>query len=206
MFQDAFKKLELDEIATILDQIKDDLDAHYDPIETTILAWNAPFYPGCRVLEIANHDTMPAIKTFAVYSPKKWAILNYTSDMIFKLNKEIPLQLSRENIGDYIRYFFFFVKGKHGKYHVVESVDDINWKDDPPPQARKAIGAMIMPITLVPPPPGEDKSKFFAVGNFMLKNALFKSEIVVDSKGKIDLVNEQLQVGDIPVNDDILGS
>lgn len=205
MFQEAFKKLEADDVTTILGQVQTSLDSKFNPDQTTILAWNAPFYPGFKVLEIANHDVMPAIRTFAVYSPKKFAILDFTNKPITSLNSDVPIKLSSENICDYIRFFFNFVKGKHGRFHIVESVDDIPWKDDPPPQARKAIGTMITPITLVPPARGGDKTKFYAIGNFILKNGLFKSDIEVDSKGNITLTNEQLQVDDMPVTDEILG-
>lgn len=205
MFQDAFQKLELEDIATILDQIQKDLDVMFDPIETIILAWETPFYPNYKVLEIANHETLPSIRRFVVYTPNNWEILDYSNKPIYKLNKEVPIKLNRENICDYIRFFFSFVKGKHGKFNIVESVEDIKWRDDPPPQARKAISGMITPITLVPPPSGEDKSKFFAVVCMMFKNALFKSDVIVSENGSVTLTNEQLQVDDMPVIDETLG-
>src|SRR5690606_19286718 len=101
MFQEAFEKLDLAEIATILDQVNPLVEGIvFDPVETVIMGIDIPFYPGYRLLDIADYSAMPASRRFAVYSPKHVVILNFTNDPIYKLNHEVPISLNEENIGD----------------------------------------------------------------------------------------------------------
>lgn len=203
MFQNAFEKLDLAEVATILDQVNPALDAvQFDPVQTTIMAQNIPFYKGCRLLDIADYTSMPAMQRFVVHSPKKTAILDFTNGPIYKLNTEIPIKLNEDNIADYVRFFFSYVRGKHGRFLIVESVDDINWRDDPPPQARKAVGKMITPVTLKNI---DDGGIYHLEACMMFKDSLFKSNVNVKPAGTVTLTDEQLLIEDMPVLDDVFG-
>ena len=118
----------------------------------------------------------------------------------------MPIALSNVNVSEYIKFFFRFVKGKHGYFHVVQSVDDIAWKDDPPPQARKAIGGMIEPIELKAiGKAGEGEGVFFCEAHMMFKNALAKADVQVMSDGVVHIKNEEILIEDMPILDDVLG-
>ncbi len=206
MFEDAFYKLQLDDTARILAETESAFEGvSFDPLETTIMAANVGFYRGYKLLEISNDAVMPSIKRYIIYSPQYWRLLDYTNQTIYDLNEKIPLELDTPNIGDYIRFFFHFVKGRHGHFHIVESVDDVRWKEDPPPQARKAVGSMIEPITLKMIGKGSEEGIFFCVVHVMFKNALFKMDVNVDPKGFVTITNEELLIDDMPILDDVLG-
>lgn len=203
MFQEAFEKLELAEIATILDEVNPGFDgAPFDPIETTILALEVPFYPGYRILDIADHRNMPPARRHILYAPKNSVILDFTNAPIYRLNEKLPITLTEDTVIDYLRFFFTYVRGQKGKFVVVESVDDIHWLEDPPPPARKAIGKMIEPVNV---------QKADAKGNFTLtfcvtfKNALFKTQALIDKKGRVTLGHEQLLIEDMPLIDETIG-
>ncbi len=203
MFQDAFEKLELADVATILDQIGPLLDgAAFDPIETTILALKIPFYPGYQLLEISDNTQMPANKRFAVYSPQKCAVLDFTNKPIYDLNKDVPIRLSEKNVADYVRFFFAYVRGKHGRFVIAEAVDEINWKEDPPPAARKAVGKMITPVILLKT---MKDGTYFLQATMMFKDSLFKADVEVRKDGLLTLKNEELLIEDMPVLDESLG-
>lgn len=203
MFHNAFEKLELADVATILDRVNPLLDStQFDPIETTIMAQDVPFYPGFKFLDIADYTSMPALQRFALYSPKKTVILNFTNDPVYRLNQDLPIKLTADNVIDYVRFFFTYVRGKHGRFIISESVDDISWKDDPPPQARKAVGKMVQPVNLKAT---EKDGSFKLEACMMFKDSLFKSDITVKPGGFVTLSNEQLLVEDMPVLDDTFG-
>jgi len=204
MFQEAFEKLELEDVAMILEALNPALDGtEFDPIETTILALNLPFYKGYQILDVADNTEMPPRRRFAVYKkPDEIHVLNFTNEPIYALNEAVPIKLSEKNIDDYVRFFFTYVRGKHGRFILAENVDDIQWKEDPPPSARKAIGNMVMPVTLI----GQDSDGTYNLQATMtFKNSLFKSDIDVKSNGQISLKNEELLVDDMPVMDDRFG-
>ncbi len=203
MFQEAFEKLEPAEIETILTHINPLLeDTQFDPADTTIMALDIPFYNAVRLLNIADHTVMPANKCFVLYNPVKSVVLNFTNEVIYSFNKEAPIQLDEENIEDYIRFFFNYVRGKHGRFLIVENIDDINWKEDPPPNARKAIGAMISPVILLD---AYEDGSYHLECCMVFKGSLFRSNIDVDAQGTVNLTNEELLIEDMPLLDDMFG-
>ena len=207
MIDDAFIKLESADATRIFNQIKDDLDVMFaDPVEVVILATDLVFYPGYHLLEISNHTQMNAVKCHVVYSEEKWQVLDYTNESLFDLNASVPIKLSNVSVIEYIKFFFRFVKGRQGYFHVVQSVDDIAWKDDPPPQARKAIGAMIEPVHLEAiGKKGADKGVYMCQAHMMFKNALAKADIHVKPDGHVEIKNEEILIEDMPILDDVLG-
>lgn len=203
MYQEAFQKLEPAEATDILEDLNPKFDGStFDPNLAVILAQNMPFYPGYRLLDIADYASVPAKRRYVIYANGRAEILDFTNGPIYKLNKDLPISLDDKNVCDYVRFFFTHVRGAHGKFMIVEGVDDINWKDDPPPAARKAIGKMITPITLKP----SSISGIYQISLCMIfKDSLFKRTISVDSSGIITLGEEELLVEDMPVMDDTFG-
>ncbi len=203
MYQEAFTKLELDEIATILDKLNPEFDGSvFDPVETTVLAQDVTFYSGYRLLDIADYASVPAMRRFVLYSEDMFIILNFSNEPIYELNQKLPIKLSEDNISDYVRFFFTYVRGRHGRFIITESVDDINWKEDPPPSARKAIGKILIPITLENT---DGEGNYHLKACMIFKDSLFKSNIKVEPNGFVSLNDEELLVEDIPVLDDTFG-
>ena len=203
MYQEAFKKLELEEIATVLDILNPEFDGTvFDPVETTVLAQDVPFYPGYRLMDIADYASVPPLRRFALYAKDMFVVLNFSNEPIYTLNQKLPIKLSEENIEDYVRFFFTYVRGRHGRFIITEGVDDINWKEDPPPTARKAIGQMLKPVTL---DHVDDNGHYHLMATMVFKDSLFSSNVKVDPNGFVSLSDEELLVEDIPVLDDTFG-
>ncbi len=204
MFREAFEKLDLADVATILDRVNPLFEGIvFDPIETVIMGIDLPFYPGYRLLDIADYAHMPASHRYAVYSPQKTIVLNFTNEPVYRLNLDVPLSLNEETVLDYVRFFFSFVRGRHGRFIITENVDDIRWKEDPPPQARKAIGKMILPLTIVKADPA--LGAYSLQATMMFKDSLFRSSITVKPGGVVNLNDEELLIEDMPVLDDTFG-
>ena len=202
MYQEAFTKLELAEVATILDRLNPEFDGTvFDPVETTILAQDVPFYPRYRLLDIADYAAVPALRRYVLYSEDDFLILNFTNEPLYALNQKLPIKLTENNVPDYVRFFFTYVRGRHGRFIITESVDDINWKEDPPPSARKAIGKILFPVTLE----RTEDGVFYLKACMVFKDSLFKSDIKVEANGFVALSDEELLVEDMPVLDDTFG-
>lgn len=203
MFQESFEKLDLADVATILDKLNPHFDGLvFDPVDTTVMAVDLSFYPGFQLLHVADNTVMPAIMRCAIYSHEKQIVLDFTNEPIYQFNHDLLISLTDENVAEYVWFFFTYVRGKHGRFIMTENVDDIAWKEDPPPQARKAISNMIVPITLRE----KDKSgSYHLEGCMMFKDSLFKSDIEVQENGFVTLKNEELLVEDMPVLDDTFG-
>jgi hypothetical protein len=203
MFRDAFVKLDALEIEDLLRRLNPLIEgSDYNAQSVTILAMDLSFYPGCRLLEVADHSTMPTRKNFLVAGADHATVLDWTNNPIYRLNEKVPIRLDEKNVFDYVRFFFSFVRGRHGRFLITESVDDIAWKDEPPATARKAIGNLIEPIRLKAT--DRDGTIHLAV-RMIFKDSLFKSNVKVAPDGLVTLQDEELVVEDIPVLDDVLG-
>lgn len=202
MFKDAFEKLELADVATVLDRLNPEFqDVDFDPVETTIMAVELPFYPGYRFLEVSNHTVFPSLQRFVLYTDDDFMILDFTNDPIYALNKKLPIQLNEDSVLDYVRFFFTYVRGKHGRFLISETVDDIHWKDEPPPAARKAVGKMLQPIEIK----SSDGGTYHMEATMVFKDSLFKSDIYVSSDGSVTLKDEELLIEEMPILDDVFG-
>ena len=201
MFKEAFKKLELKDVITILDKVNPEFDGViFDPIETIIMTFEFPFYPNFIFLDIADYSVISPVQRFVLYSDDKFYVLNFTNELIYQLNKEIPICLNKEIITDYVRFFFTYVSGQHGRFLITESVDDINWREEPLLTIRKAVGKMLIPTNLKNI---EENGDYKLQTTMIFKDLLFKTNICITKTGFIYLINEEPLIEDMPILDDI---
>lgn len=204
MFQESFTKLDIEDVAPVLEEVNPKLDGiPLDALNTTILAYDMPFYPGYRLLDISDHAISPPLKRFVIHKPGDVVILNWTNDPVYDLNHRLPIRLSDENVAEYVRFFFSYIRGRHGRFIVVEGVDDIKWKEEPPPAARKAIGKMLDLVHVKQR--SDDGKNYILEARVMFKDSLFKTDVMVNAQGDVVLTNEELLVEDMPVQDDTFG-
>lgn len=204
MFQDSYVKLDRLEVEDILDRTRKSFDGvAFAPETTVIMARDLPFYEGYKLYDMADHSHMPAARRFVVMKDGDPVILDFTNAPIYALNTSCPISLGRETVRDYVRFFFTFVRGRHGRFIIVESVDDIAWREEPPPAARKSIAKLIRPIAFH----STDKTAdgFFLQAQMMFRDSLFQADIMVKPDGLVQLSNESLLIEDMPVLDDTFG-
>jgi hypothetical protein len=201
MFSEAFTKLEIEEVAEIIDHVNAQAEGSlFDPLETTVLSVSVPFYPGYRFLDIADHASHPPLQRYALNKGKDFVLLNWSYKPIYDLNEQAPIKLDERNVLDYVRFFFSHVKGRHGRFKVIEGMDGIEWKDDLNIETRKSYGQMIAPMKI------EEKTKegiFKIKAMMMLKETLFKVDVYVEPNGRVTLSEHEVLVEEMPVLDEI---
>ena len=203
MFKEAFIKLDPVQTQQMIEKINPHLDIVFEPATTTAMIHNLSFYENHFLVELARHDRHPAIVRAAICNDKgDVKVLNWTNEPIFALNKSAPIVLSEESMADFVRFFFTYVRGSHGRFLIIDSVDDIDWREEPAPAGRKALGKMIEPLHIKERK--EDGTVVFAV-SIVFKDSLFAAEAHLKKDGQLSLHNEELLVEDIPVADDVFG-
>lgn len=206
MFDEAYNKLDLNEVATILEVINTQVDGSlFDPLETTILAIDVPFYKDVRFLDIADHATKPPLQRFALHKKDtlEFTLIDWTYKTIYAVNAQSSINLTPENVLEYVRFFFSFVKGRHGRFIICESSENIRWKDEPPEDIRKSLNQVVVPLKIV-----EKRADgvFQITGCMMLKDALFKVDVYVEPNGRVTMTDHEILIEDIPVLDSTFGS
>lgn len=205
MFDEAFTKLEIEEIASILDIVNKKVEGSiFDPLETTIMAIDIPFYPKHRFLDIADYATNPPLQRFAIQKTgtMDFVLLDWSYKIIQQLNTSVPIALTEENVLEYVRFYFSHVKGRHGRFIVCETVDHIKWKDEPPEEIRKSINQAINPLEIIE----KRKDGVYQVKAFMmLKDALFQSDVYIEPNGNVTITNHEVLIENVPVLDSVVG-
>ncbi len=203
MQQLAYIKLNKSETKDILLVLGDRLDLADVSADTIdILSASLPFYPGYRLLELTDRSTSPIKRRFVIYQNDDIVFMDYTNVPIYELNNRVPIVLTKETLFDYVRFFFRFVRGRHGRFIVTESLDDIQWREEPSVNNRRSLDKMIEPLHIKEI---NDDGSYVLLANVIFKDALFGCNINVKQNGIIRLSDENLLVEALPVVDDVLG-
>jgi hypothetical protein len=204
------RQLSKREAASVLKAVNPAIDlADFDSGDCLIYSKNLDFYPGYRLLDINSRAGDPVQRVFVIYcDDERFEVLDWSNKPIYRLNDQVPIKLDRDNVHDYVRMFFALVKGRKGRFHIVESIEDLDWKDDPPPSARKAIGNMLMPLTLVDSPDNNSgdnhDSAWHLRGVFNYRDMLFQSDVHVSTYARVRMDNEEILVENLPIFDENL--
>lgn len=204
MFQDNYTKLNQADVEAVLAKTNPSFDGiAFNATNTVIMARTLDFYPGYRFYDMADFSSNPPLKRFVLIKKDQVTILDFTNSPIYEINKTAPIYLNADTVYDYVRFFFNFVRGRHGRFLIVESVDDIAWTEEPPPAAKKSISKLIMPVSLIAK--DTDNGEFHLRAQMVFRDSLFSADIIVQRDGLVQLNNEQLMIEDMPVQDDTLG-
>lgn len=204
MFQDTYTKLNPTDIESVLAKVAPSFEGvFFNPANTIIMSRVMDFYPGFKFYDIADHTNNPATRRFAMVKKDNVVVLDFTNAPIYDVNKSAPIYLNEDTVHEYVRFFFNFVRGRHGRFLIVENVDDISWREEPPSAAKKSISKLIMPVALIDK--GLNDGHFYLHAQMMFRDSLFSADITVQGDGVVQLSNEQLLIEDMPVMDDTLG-
>ena len=202
MFQELYEKLDKKKKSDILNLIaKDIVPVVLDEENATVIRCPVDFYPDYSLYEIADNNVMPPMRRFFMINDDhdKVFAVEYSRASIHELNEACGLYLTEDNVRAYLKFFFNFSRGRHGRFLVLDNVDDIQWQEDPPLAARRAIASMIMPIEIYKV--GADQS-YDCHACFVFKDSLIKANVKIHQNGQIEIHNEEILVEDMPIIDD----
>lgn len=204
MTDDKFRKLSPEEALPKLATINEHYNgSDFDVDQSIVMVQDLSFYPGYEFLDIADHNVSPIKRAFVIYKPGEAPhFISWANDVIYRLNDSVPIQLGEDNIEDYVRFYFDYVRGPKGKFILVDYIDDIPWKDDPPPSARKAIGKMLSPVQLLCV---NNDGHYEIAAQFVFKNTLLKAIVIITETGRVAIEDEEILIDDLPVIDDLFG-
>jgi len=202
MFRNAFIKLGRKECAAALEIINPLLDDSFDPSTITILGQDLSFYPGYRFLDITDYGMTPFLHKSVIYKLDHVVFLDGTNEPIYALNERGALYLAEKTVIEYTRFFFHYVQSSRGKFIIVETVDDISWREDPLLEIRKTLGTILQPMTMKK---ADEKDGYDLEACILVRESLIKVTVTVSKIGKPVLSNEKLLMDDLPVLDNIFG-
>lgn len=195
-----WQKLDPEKAARILSEI----NPHLEPVpfsleNTTVRIQKLPFYKGYELCELTDLSAVPGARKYAIYKPGDVNVINWTNQAIYETNEKAPITLDERNVVEYVKFFFNYVRGRHGRFLVIETIDDIRWQVEPPLQGRKVMQEMLEPVSVV----SQDADGTFNLDAFMVfKDSLFKTKVHVKKDGLVSMSDEELKIEGMPVLQD----
>ena len=194
-----WQKLDPEKAARILSEI----NAHLAPVpfsedSTTVRTRPLSFYRGYDLVELTDLSAVPAARKYAIYKPGDVSVIDWTNQAIYATNDKAPVFLDDRTVAEYVRFFFSYVRGRHGRFLIIESADDIRWQVEPPLQGRKIMQEMLEPVKVV----SRDGDTFVLEAFMLFKDSLFKTRVHVQNDGLISMSDEELKIEGMPVLQD----
>ncbi len=195
-----WQKLDPETAARVLSEI----NPHLEPVpfsqeNTTVRIQKLPFYKDYSFYELTDLSAVPGARKYAIYKHGDVNVVNWTNQAIYETNEKAPIRLDENSVIDYVRFFFSYVRGRHGRFLIIETIDDIKWQVEPPMQGRKVMQEMLQPVHLI----SQEKDGTFNLEAYMVfKDSLFKTKIHVKKDGLVSMSDEELKIEGMPVLQD----
>lgn len=196
-----WQKLDAEKAARILVEV----NPHLTPVpfsehNSTVRTQKLSFWRGYEFLELTDMSTVPPARKYAIYKAGDVQVLDWTNAPFYDTNEKAPIHLDQRSVIDYVKFFFNYVRGRHGRFLLIETIDDIRWQIEPPAQGRKVMQEMLEPVTVES---RSDDGAFVLRAFMVFKDSLFLTKIHVRPEGLITMSDEELKIEGMPVQQDV---
>ncbi len=201
MYQDdKWNAVEGEEKVGFLEQVNPIGGKYKVSPQTSQVHWrNLPFYNGLAMIRITD-SLWPnkKLKIFYVTEQGNLYRLNGTSPPIHDVNNKGFVNVTEENVLEYLRFFCFFVRGEEGPFLISEDVNDplLPQMDE---ATKNAFANVLRPASYE----GKDeKGNFRCDAVVFYSNALFLANFSVQPSGMIEMLDDEPILQDLPIRVD----
>jgi hypothetical protein len=202
MFNQPWEEIDPEDVPRLVAEINRELkERQFDPVTTIAKKCQMSWYAEHELIELVDTGTSnPTFIRRVLYKPGDFQILNWTNGPIYSTNEKAPISVSEDNAAEYISFFFNFVKGRHGRFVIVEHVDEIAWEGSVPAKGKEAIAKILKPITFT----ANEGGKITMVAYMVFKDSLFRANVHVERDGMVSLSDEALVIEGMPIIEDVV--
>ncbi len=162
-----------------------------------------PFYPGHVWCDIENSGSKPSRHAYYLAGGGSARFLNGDSTVIHDANETL-LRLERANVVRYLEFFCTNVHGDKGRFLIVESVDELEWTEDPEESFLENLRAHIASPRIVSTAGAGEEPGWVVEAQIQYDGALFSACFKIDqASGEVEMVEETGIAGDLPVVSDL---
>lgn len=162
-------------------------------------------FADCRLIEVQvrrNLDRNPC-SFFALQGPRGAVVLDGTNSSIYQFARHAFAPSGATEVNAYIRFFFGTILGVHGRFYVVDGVDDIPWTEDfrATVEGKEQIDRVLEFV--VPLESGAceklQDGTYRCRTTMLFKDSLFTAHVRVDKHGWVAIHDEQLVIENLNV-------
>jgi len=166
--------------------------------DTAKVEWRMlSFYPSIAMVRVNDSSWGSDVGPFWFLAKQgRMFHLDGTSLPIHEANDAGPIQISEQNVLDYLNFFCTFVHGDEGPFLIIENMNDPVLPPDMDDSVRKVIEDAINPASY---DGMTEKGEFQASANVLYGDALFFARFVIYPDGMIEMVDDEPIAADLPV-------
>jgi hypothetical protein len=167
--------------------------------------WPLSFYEEYDYFEIVISRGGRRYSGNFIRRPGEAIYLDGQSSTVNELNKRIGLKLEFGQAVDYLYFFCTSVEAQHGRFLVVDDISDINFRLEPDADYLAAVKKVIEPPAHIPGktlPTDNDLKNWAFTANVIYADGLFKSEFRVWSNGFVEMIDDEVLFGQMPIIED----
>jgi len=166
---------------------------------TDVYARQVPFYKSYKLFSFTDRTKFPAESHFVLYRPGHVQPLDWGHHAIYEANKIAPIFLTKDNVADYVRFFFALVRNKVERIHLVEKIADVPFITEPEEHVNEQIKSLIQPLFI---DKDSSKTNFELSATVMFRDGLFSTSIGVRLDGRVQIYNQTLLMEHLPAHAD----
>jgi len=193
---DSYRKLDSKKAAKVLSRLTDLLDMPpFSPDTTVVFSRPLSFLPHWSLVEAADGTSLPERRIVALDDGKRAVVVDYGAALPAEIAS--TFQVNHDTVCDYVRFYLTYARSGADRFILVENIDDMPWRDDMGPSARKSLGKQVIPLTLVT----YDGQDCTLKASLLFRNTLFEATIKVTEKGKVTVKRDSKIAEDLSVFD-----
>lgn len=198
----AYEKLEGTKARKFIDRLNRAWSGSpFDADRTVVHARDLPFAQGWVLAEAADAVSVPEKRCILLDNGRESVPMQFSSDFVQRFTAGQNIRIDRDNAADYLRFWFEYVRTGADRFTLVESLDDIAWREEPTPQARKTLARSVMPLTLV----GAARMGFSFKATVLFRDTLMDVSLDVSEKGEVAITDRAVIAESLTVTDPLTG-
>jgi len=161
-----------------------------------------PFYTGFDWYEIEDTCHSPSRHAYYLIGPDKGYRLDGNAGPIHGVNRSPGLVLDQTNAAFYLEFFCASVHGADGRFLILDSADEIEWREAPEGSFMADLRGRVSPPRFTAAPEGRPGSAgaWYMQAELMYADALFTARFQVEpTLGEVEMLEDTPLATDLPV-------
>ena len=168
--------------------------AYFNDDSSTFKSQSLPFFKNLKLVKATEHSTHPHLSMRFLAHQDTIIKLDGSPDSINFAHQKDALNLNRENIEEYVRFYFSCVNPAEGFFDLIETIDDLPLDDELDEKIYNDLSQKIASPKLI-----EENKEAFTVSFFLLHAGyLYEAEAFVFLDGSIEIKKEKLLLDGLP--------
>lgn len=157
-----------------------------------------PFYDRFDWYDLRDHRQNPTRHAYLVVADTEFVWLRGDAGPIHAMNEYVPLQLSQNNLTRYLRFFCSSINAEQGRFLVINSIKDLEWRETPESSFLEYLDTHIAPPVLLEGRDGQNDG-WLMRASVVYDDGLFESRFRIEASGQVNMIEDEEIASDLPL-------